>query len=67
MDVTFGGSLLSGGRYYRNFTVNYLQSWTKLIKETAQLANKKQFFTIPPFGILLLSPPENNIEPGEGG
>ena len=21
MDVTFGGSLLSGGRYYRNFTV----------------------------------------------
>ena len=24
MDVTFGGSLLSGGRYYRNFTVGKL-------------------------------------------
>ena len=24
MDVTFGGSLLSGGRYYRNFTVAQL-------------------------------------------
>ena len=37
IDVNFGGSLLSGSRYYRNFTVCY----SPLVEKTAGFLRKK--------------------------